>query len=126
MGIALRHLFVCPEQMTAARAEERRAEVRGGGWGGGAFTYSFAPIQDLLYTLKMTRIMGLFNLLKKGKVDCGRLERGGRYLLLNNFLAHPDVVSVSHYCSPYSVSRGGCWAPTKIVIRGRGVGQWCF
>ena len=94
--------------------------------GGGAFTYSFAPIQDLLYTLKMTRILGLFNLLKKGKVDCGRLERGGRYLLLNNFLAHPDVVSVSLYCSTSSASWGGCWTPAKIVIRGRGVDSGAF
>ena len=69
----------------------------------------------------MTRIMGLLNPLKKGKVDCGRLEGGGRYPLLNNFLAHPDVVIVSLYCSPYSASQGGCWTPAKIFIRGRGV-----
>ena len=47
MRIASRHSFVWPEQMTVPRAGERGAEVRGGG-GGGAFTYSFTPIQDVL------------------------------------------------------------------------------
>ena len=33
MGIALRHLFVWPEQMTTARAKERFVVVVGGGGG---------------------------------------------------------------------------------------------
>ena len=47
MGIASRHSFVWHEQMTSARAGERGAEVRGGGWGG-TFTYSFTPGQILI------------------------------------------------------------------------------
>ena len=74
----------------------------------------------------MTRILGLLNPFKKGKVDCGRLEGGGRYPLLNNFRAHLDVVSLSHYCSPYSVSRGRFGHPLKLLLGVGGLGSGAF
>ena len=41
MRIASRHSFVWPEQMTAPRAGERGAEVRGGGGGGGIYLFIY-------------------------------------------------------------------------------------
>ena len=41
MGIASRRSFVWPEQMMAARAGERGAGVRGGGWGGVIYLFIY-------------------------------------------------------------------------------------
>ena len=43
MGIASRYFFVWPEQMTAAPAGGKGAEVRGGGGGGGYLLIHLPP-----------------------------------------------------------------------------------